>query len=198
MNSIVSSDKKSRCALQRLRSAYRSALASARRSDLLLISSCVLLAAGVAIAQVPPPPGTESIAVDNFTGGGDSELVGAAEGLGDMIQGDAIGLLADDGPFSDCDVIFVGWGKLRAQIQAEIDLQQTEYFDPATRLRPGQLIDPTMMLSGHSEFAGGVTHYKVELRRHPSGELISSMEGSASEDDYIGSMPARIARKLLE
>jgi hypothetical protein len=159
----------------------------------------VLLAAGVAIAQVPPPPGTESIALEKFTGAGDSEAAGIAPGLGWMIESDAIALLTDDdGPYSDCGVIFVSWGERRAATQAEIDFQQTWRVDPATRVRPGRLINPTVILSGHSEFAGGVTHYKVELRRHPSGELISSIEGDASEDDYMDAMPARIARELLE
>jgi hypothetical protein len=163
------------------------------RWTLLLFASSISTAA---LAQVPPPPGTESIAIDRFTGSGDFEGVGP--GLGDMIVSDGVMLTTEEGgEFEDCPVIFVVWGKRRAEAQAEVDFQQTPFVDPATRVRPGRFIDPTVMLTGHSEASGGQAHYTVDVRRYPSGELIKRIEGDARDDEFLDEMPERITRELL-
>lgn len=157
---------------------------------------CILLAGAPVVAQVPPPAGTESVATDQFTGSGD--LADVAPGLGEMIVSDSMQLMDEGGEFEKCPVIFVAWGKRRAEAQAEVDFQQTPFVDPATRVRPGQFIDPTVMLTGHTEFSGSQGHYTVDVRRYPSGELIKRIEGDAIDDEFLDEMPERIAREFLE
>lgn len=148
------------------------------------------------LAQVPAPEGTTAIAIGEFTGTGDAETQALAPGFGDLILTDAVQMLDTTGAFADCPAFFVEW-KRRKDLQAEIDLQQREEFDPATRIKPGQLIDPSIMVTGTISLDGGQASYVVEMRSHPEGQVIKSLSGSAPEADLLDQTP-EIARQLLD
>ncbi|MFD2105884.1 hypothetical protein ACFSKJ_21045 [Tabrizicola soli] len=129
---------------------FRREVAVVRLSVLVLSLS---IAAPV-LAQVPAPEGTTAIAIGEFTGTGDAETQALAPGFGDLILTDAVQMLDTNGAFADCPAFFVEW-KRRKDLQAEIDLQQREEFDPATRIKPGQLIDPSIMVTERSAMRVG-------------------------------------------
>lgn len=161
--------------------------------------SVLVLSAAIAapvLAQVPAPEGTTAIAIGEFTGSGDAETQALAPGFGDLILTDAVQMLDTNGAFADCPAIFVEW-KRRKDLQAEIDLQQSEAFDPASRVTPGQLIDPSIMVTGTISIEGGQASYVVEMRSHPEGQVIKSLSGSAPEADLLDQTP-EIARQLLD
>lgn len=148
------------------------------------------------LAQVPAPEGTTAIAIGEFTGTGDpgSDVLGA--GLGETLLVDAVQMLDTNGAFADCPAIVVEW-KRRRDVQAEIDLQQGEAFDPATRVTPGQLIAPSVMITGATSIEGGLASYVVEMRSHPDGQVIKSFTGTTAEA-VIHDLGPEIARQLLD
>ena len=144
-------------------------------------------------AQVPPPVGTEALTAGDFIAI-DPEDAAVREGLGEMILSDAFS--AAEGPdFADCPIIIVS-RKDRAAAEKEIALQQTEFFDPATRIEPGHLIDPTIMITGRTEVGSKGLDYVITLRRQPGGEPIGEVFGTVPLDELL-TMSKEIADKVL-
>ena len=86
----------------------------------------------------------EAYAVRTFaSAGGDAEFKVLAKGIGDMIVTDIVGS-------SQCEFTVVEWEQ-RGLIEKEIALQHSEYFDPATRVEEGHLIDPEIFIRGRLE-----------------------------------------------
>ena len=163
----------------------------------LSVSASVSLTVSAPIlAQVPAPEGTTAIAIGEFTGTGDpgSDVLGA--GLGEVLLVDAVQMLDTNGAFADCPAIVVEW-KRRKDVEAEIELQQGEAFDPASRITPGQLIDPSVMITGVTTIESGQASYVVEMRSHPEGQVIKSISGTAAEAAVLDLGP-EIARQLLD
>lgn len=146
-------------------------------------------------AQVPPPEGITAIAIDRFTGTGDADASSSGAGLGEIILVDTVGLLNSGGPFTECPAIVVEWTR-RQDIENEIALQQSRFFDPASRVTPGQLINPSVMVSGNVDLTAGQANYVVELRTQPDGGLIKSFSGTTSEEGIFDVGP-QLAHDIL-
>lgn len=155
-----------------------------------------LLAAAPGLGQVPPPAGTTALAAGDFTGSGDAEASPVARGLGDLIVTEAVQMLDAGGPYAGCPAVFVEWRR-RKDIEAEIALQQTDAVDPASRQTPGQLIDPTVMITGNTHFEGDTASYVVELRSHPDGSLIRTIRGTVPETEFLD-VGGAIAKDVLD
>jgi hypothetical protein len=90
-----------------------------------------------------PYPG-EAFAVDRFTvTASNPDFAVLATGLADMLVTDLLAGAA-------CEFTLVEWLRRDAILQ-ELALQQTEYVDPATRVEPGHLIDPELLIRGRVE-----------------------------------------------
>jgi len=112
-----------------------------------------------------------------------------------LILGDLLHQVEEGGPYEDCDAVIVDL-KSRPLAEAEIKLQQSEYFDPATRLEPGHFIDPTHMLSGHLGLENGQFTWFVEIVDLENGGSVA-VTGTKAEDDYLD-ISGEIARQVAE
>lgn len=124
--------------------------------------------------------------------GGETHLGGA---LVPQIEGELVEQTGPGGDYEDCEAVVVDV-RHRAAAEAEIALQQSEYFDPATRIEPGQFIEPTHEVSGHLRLEGGRLQWFVELREVPGGRSVHAATGEAPEDGYF-EIYRQIARDLL-
>ncbi|HEX6665514.1 MAG TPA: hypothetical protein VF081_02845 [Solirubrobacterales bacterium] len=90
----------------------------------------------------------EAYAVKEFdaVGGGDVAILG--RGMDDIVITDIV--ITDIVGSSECKFTVVEWTH-RDLIENEINLQQSEYFDPATRVEQGHLIDPEIFIRGRIE-----------------------------------------------
>lgn len=167
-----------------------------RLSVLSTALAALLAVSTLSVAQVPAPEGTTAIAIGEFKDNGDPDGQMLGAGLGDIVVVDVVQMLDTNGAFAECPTVVVEW-KRRKDVQAEHDLQQSEYFDPASRLVPGRLIDPSIMVTGNTNFAGGQASYIVEMKSYPDGALIKSFSGSIAEASFFDLGP-EIARQLLD
>ena len=149
--------------------------------------------ASPAFPDVPPPAGTTALAVGAFTGTGDPEWVPVAPGLADLLL--TAMMETKDSTNPACPLIFVEWNR-RAEVQAEIDLQQSPFFDATTAVTPGQLITPSVMLTGVTHFENGQASYTVTMARHPDGSVIQTFDGTISQNGFLNAADA-LARQIL-
>ncbi len=118
------------------------------------------------------------------------------DGLAGMIGGDLFNQTASGGAYEDCEAAVTDL-KMRGAVLQEQALQQTEYFDPATRVDPGHLIEPTHIVSGHLHLEGGRLSWFIELREADGGEVVGTVTGEAAEDDYLD-LSEQIAKEIAE
>lgn len=98
------------------------------------------------VANVNPRDGRaypgEAFAVDKFGEVG-SGVAGLGNGVSDMLITDLVNTHL-------CEYSIVEW-KRRDAVMSELAMQQTEYFDPASRVEPGHVIDPEIFIRGRVE-----------------------------------------------
>ncbi|WP_435259408.1 hypothetical protein ACSBLW_06455 [Thioclava sp. FR2] len=133
------------------------------------------------------------MAIGAFTGTGDPEWVPVAPGFGDLLL--TAMMEAKDSTAPSCPLIFVEWNR-RAEVQAEIDLQQSPAVDATTAVTPGQLITPSVMLTGVTHFENGQARYTVTMARHPEGSVIQTFDGTISQNGFLNAAEA-LARQIL-
>ena len=160
-------------------------------------AAIALFAAILAPHAAPAQPlGPPAIAVRTITfegpPGGEAHL---GDGLVSMLEGEIFRQTDAGGAYEDCGAVVVDV-RNREAAEREIALQQTEYFDPATRLEPGQFIEPTHEVSGHLRLEGGRLEWIVELREMPGGRTVDAVTGEAPEDAYFD-IAERIANDLV-
>lgn len=157
------------------------------------IALFALLVPGPALAQPLGPP---AIAVGTITyggpPGGEAHL---GDGLSAMVEGELVRLTQEGGAYEDCEAEVVDVRHTEAT-EAEIARQQTEYFDPATRITPGQATQPTHHVSGHLQQTGGRMEWFVETRSAGGGEVVHTATGSAPESGYFD-IAGQIAQDLM-
>jgi hypothetical protein len=86
----------------------------------------------------------EAFGIETFSLGGDvSGLSGMANGVPDFVTTDLLQAPA-------CEFTLVEWRR-RDVILDELALQRSEYVDPASRVEPGHLIDPDILIRGRVE-----------------------------------------------
>jgi len=127
--------------------------------------------------------GKPAIAVTQFAGSGPYAYV--ARGLADM--------LTTDLSASPC-VVLVEWIR-RAEVIAEIRLQQNKSFDPSTRVRPGRLIQPDIFVEGSVATTESSVSAGIRLRDIKSGRVVAGVSATARD---IFEVEAELVRQLLK
>jgi len=155
----------------------------------------LLNAAFVALCARAEPSGP-AIAVSEITFAGPPTAEPyLGSGLSDLIPGDLLHQLEKGGPYEKCDAVIVDV-KNQAIAEAEIKLQQSEFFDPATRIEPGHFTEPTHMLTGHLALENGQFTWFVEIHDLKNGGSVA-VTGTKPEDDYFD-ISGEIARQVAE
>jgi hypothetical protein len=87
---------------------------------------------------------------------------------------------------------------LRSEIIKEIRLQQTKYFDPARRVKTGQLLNPTVVVNGNIAPAGGNDiSYTVRVVNFKTGRVKGTVTGRSTGGD-VSAMTAALAQQLAK
>jgi hypothetical protein len=76
----------------------------------------------------------------------------------------------------------------RSEVIKEIRLQQTKYFDPKSRVRTGQLLNPTLVVNGSLSQAGGEIAYTVQVVNAKTGKVKGTATGRTAGGDIFGVM----------
>jgi hypothetical protein len=140
-------------------------------------------------ATTTGPAGARIVGVPYFTGAAPYQN----RGLAAMVETDLA--MLNKGPPCSFTVVEV---QRRNEIIREIRLQQTRFFDPATRVRPGRLLQPKLLVKGSlSAQAGGDLSYTIRVVNARSGEVKGSTSGRIPENTFIGSSEG-IARELAK
>jgi hypothetical protein len=112
-------------------------------------------------------------------------------GLAVMVESDLAQL--NGGPPCAFTVVEV---QRRDEVIREIRLEQTEFFDPATRVRPGRLLQPQLLVQGSLvPQAGGALSYTISVVNARSGKVKGSTSGQIPESAFITASEG-IAREL--
>jgi hypothetical protein len=86
----------------------------------------------------------------------------------------------------------------RAEVIREIRLQQTKYFDPATRVKTGQLLNPTLAVNGSLVSHGdGDVSYSIRVVNTKTGKVKGSISGRTTPDNYL-SISKTLAQQLAK
>jgi hypothetical protein len=127
------------------------------------------------------------VGVNYFTGGASYQN----HGLADMVVTD---LFEQEG--KPCDFTMVELMR-RAEIIKEIRLQQTKYFDPASRVKTGHLLQPTAVVNGSLTPAGGDdVAYNIRVVNSKTGKVKGSVSGRTSGN--WSNATASIAQQLAK
>jgi hypothetical protein len=112
-------------------------------------------------------------------------------GLADMVVTDLVPL--SNGPPCEFSVIEM---QHRDDIIKEINLQQTEFFDPASRIKPGHLLQPNLVVYGSlTASGGGALGYLLRVVNARNGRVKGTVVGTISPDEWL-TASADIARRL--
>ena len=148
-----------------------------------------MLAAAVApLADAVEYTEGPSVAIVPFKGSGPNAYMG--RGLADMVVTDLVQLAPPR-----CKLAVVEWAR-RAEVEAEIKLQQRPEFDPSTRVKPGQMIDPRYFVEGSVTTSQTETGWSLQLRDSKTNRVVARDAGKASNDDVLN-VSGAIARRLI-
>jgi hypothetical protein len=116
-------------------------------------------------------------------------------GLASMVETDLVQL--NQGPPCAFTVVEV---QRRDEVIREIRLQQTRFFDPASAVRPGRLLQPNHVVRGSLvPQAGGALAYTIRVMR--GGRVKGSVSGRISENAWVtasGSIARELAKIICE
>jgi len=129
-----------------------------------------------------------AVAIVPFKGSGPNAYMG--KGLAEMVVTDVVQLAPPR-----CKLVVVEWAR-RAEVEAEIKLQQRPEFDPSTRVKPGQLIDPRYFVEGSVTTSQTETGWSLQLRDSKTNRVVARDSGKASNDDVLH-VSGAIARRLI-
>ncbi len=129
------------------------------------------------------------VGVVDFTGGAPYQN----RGLATMIVTDLVPL--DEGPPCAFTVVEM---QQRDAIIREIRLQQTEFFDPASRVQPGRLLQPTLIVHGSLVSHGGDdVSYFIRVVNARNGRTKGTVSGRTGRNGWLTASTG-IARKLVK
>ena len=123
----------------------------------------------------------------DFTGGAPYQN----RGLASMVVTDLVQL--DEGPPCAFTVLEL---QHREEILREIRLQQTEFFDPASRVQPGHLLQPNLVVSGSLVSHGG-DDVSYALTVVKNGKVKGTVSGRIGADGWL-TASGGIARQLAK
>lgn len=127
------------------------------------------------------------VGVMDFTGGAPYQN----RGLASMVVTDLVQL--DAGPPCAFTVLEL---QRREEILREIRLQQTEFFDPASRVQPGHLLQPNLVVNGSLVSHGG-DDVSYALTVVKNGKVKGTVSGRTGADGWLTASGA-IARQLAK
>jgi hypothetical protein len=127
-----------------------------------------------------------AIAVERFTGNGPNAQLGP--GLTSMLITSRVGI---EEPFKP---VLVEW-EHRAEMQREIDLSNSPYADPSTRLTK-QWIEPDFFVCGGVATTDSTTTWSISLVDATTGDSVWS-EIRTARDTAILDAPDGIAERLV-
>lgn len=136
-------------------------------------------------ASVALHDGKPVIAVKEFTATG-SPQAGLGRGFATMLEVDIV--------TNPC-VVVVEWMR-RADVLAEIRLQQSRFVDPSTRVTP-RLIQPEIFVEGSIAIGQSSFSWNIRMRNVRTGRIVARDSGSAPGDRFFEVTP-EIAERLLE
>lgn len=116
-------------------------------------------------------------------------------GLANMVETD---LFAQKG--TPCDFTLVEMMR-RAEVIQEIRRQQTKYFDPASRVKTGRLLNPSVVVNGSLTPAGGEdVSYNVRVVNTKTGKVKGSVSGRTSGDwaQATGAIAKQLAKIICQ
>lgn len=122
----------------------------------------------------------------------DGELGMLRRGMPEMLTTDVLASNA-------CPFTIVDWMR-RDEIIKEIELEQTQYFDPATRVEPGHLIDPEVFIRGRIEDRPGSPPRHatiVWLEDAKTGARISNDVSVVALNDDVFAAEQRLAKLVI-
>jgi hypothetical protein len=86
----------------------------------------------------------------------------------------------------------------RAEVLKELRLQQTKYFDPKTRVKTGQLLNPTVVVNGSIVSHGeGDISYSIRVVNSKTGKVKGSISGRTTPSNYL-SISRDLAQQLAK
>ncbi len=133
-----------------------------------------------------------AIGVLPFDVSGASDIQVLRTGIAQMIITDLVAA-------TECDLTVVELER-RADLEREIALQQSEYFDPSTRIEPGHFIDPELLVRGRLEERPG-TPRRVALvawlEDPKTGAKVSGDVSVVELSDEFFSAEQRLVKLLL-
>jgi TolB-like protein len=156
---------------------------------------CLIMVAAGTAASAHAVEYTEgpAVAIVPFKGSGPEAQMG--KGLADMVVTDVVQLAPPA-----CKLVVVEWEK-RALVEAEIKLQQRPEFDPATRAKPGKLIDPRYFLEGSVGASSSEVGWSLQLRDSKTNRIVARESGQTKRDalsnDDLLKISERIARRVI-
>jgi hypothetical protein len=122
----------------------------------------------------------------------DGELGMLRRGMPEMLTTDVLASRA-------CPFTIVEWMR-RDEVIREIEMEQTQYFDPATRVEPGHLIDPEVFIRGRVEDRPGSPprHATVVwLEDAKTGARISGDVSVVGFDNNVFAAEQRLAKLVI-
>ncbi len=144
---------------------------------------------GAVTAAATDPALARRVGVLTFTGAARYQNAG----LTDMVVTDLVPL--DEGPPCAFAVIEM---QRRDEIIREIKLQQTQFFDPTTRVTPGRLLQPNIVVRGSLVPAGaGAVSYVLSVVNTRNGKVKGTVTGTIAPEDWL-TASGGIARRLVD
>jgi hypothetical protein len=144
---------------------------------------------GTAASAASDPSLSRRVGVMTFTGAAAFQNAG----LADMVVTDLVPL--SNGPPCAFSVIEM---QHRDDIIKEIKLQQTEFFDPASRIKPGHLLQPNLVVNGSlTASGGGAVGYVLRVVNARNGRVKGTVVGTISPDEWL-TASSDIARRLAD
>jgi len=175
---------------------YRSLVSSAGHT--LAATTLASLVGVVAPAHADEYSAGPAVAVRYFEYSGTDDLAIYRKGLADLIVTDLVSLTGGpDSVFGDCKLAVVEWEK-RDELQKELDLQKTKYFDPASRVEK-HWIDPHYFIEGKLTGTADTMEWSLQLRDARTGNIVAVDKGSvpaAQASDVSGGIADRFACSL--
>lgn len=134
-------------------------------------------------------PGAPIVAVRYLTGASPNYL---GKGMSDMLITDIV----QGNP--RCSPRVVEWER-RAEVIAEIELSNSRFGDPATRIPRGHLLQPELFVEGSlTEAADGSISWAVQLRDAASGKIVGGDATTLPPNGDFFEAEQQLANRLLD
>jgi TolB-like protein len=154
------------------------------RALLILLAAGGLASASSPIREHAPPDSRKTVAVLNFdNNSGDAQYDALGKGLASMMITDLSGV----------ETIQLVERERLGQLIAEIELQQTRHFDPATAARVGRFVGAEFVVTGSVVALQPSIRIDTHVVRVETAEIVKTAQVTGREDRFFD-----LQRKLSE